>query len=45
MHSCDIIPHIFSSDKNAAAILSLARSIVVQRGELSEAEFKAVPAA
>ncbi|MEI6197590.1 MAG: carboxymuconolactone decarboxylase family protein, partial [Verrucomicrobiota bacterium] len=33
------------TDERSAAILNLARSIVVQRGELSEAEFQAARAA
>ena len=36
---------VSASDEHTAAILNLARSIVVQRGELSEAEFKAARAA
>ena len=34
-----------ATDEHTAAILNLARSIVVQRGELSETEFKAARAA
>ena len=33
--------NVEATDEHTAAILSLARSIVVQRGELSETEFKA----
>ena len=36
---------VLATDEHTAAILNLARSIVVQRGELSEAEFKAARAA
>ncbi len=36
---------VSATDEHTAAILNLARSIVVQRGELSEAEFKAARAA
>ncbi len=36
---------VSSTDERTAAILDLARSIVVQRGELSETEFKAARAA
>lgn len=36
---------VVASDERTAAILNLARSVVVQRGELSEAEFKAARAA
>jgi uncharacterized peroxidase-related enzyme len=36
---------VAAADEHTAAILNLARSIVVQRGELSEAEFKAARAA
>lgn len=36
---------VSATDEHTAAILNLARSIVVQRGELSETEFKAARAA
>ncbi|MDO8944316.1 MAG: carboxymuconolactone decarboxylase family protein, partial [Desulfobacterales bacterium] len=36
---------VAATDEHTAAILNLARSIVVQRGELSENEFKAARAA
>jgi len=36
---------VTAADEHTAAILNLARSIVVQRGELSETEFKAARAA
>lgn len=36
---------VVATDERSAAILNLARSIVVQRGELSEAEFKAARSA
>jgi uncharacterized peroxidase-related enzyme len=36
---------VLAADEHTAAILNLARSIVVQRGELSETEFKAARAA
>ena len=37
--------NVVADDEHTAAILNLARSIVVQRGELSETEFKAARAA
>lgn len=37
--------HVVATDERTAAILNLARNIVVQRGELSETEFKAARAA
>lgn len=36
---------VVATDERTAAILNLARSIVVQRGDISEAEFKAARAA
>lgn len=36
---------VVAADERTAAILSLARSLVVQRGELSDAEFKAARSA
>jgi uncharacterized peroxidase-related enzyme len=37
--------NVLAADEHTAAILNLARSIVVQRGELSDGEFKAARAA